>query len=204
MEPGLSQPPERDTSNCCSAGISCFFSNRNMTCEIVDIIDFTERRLARRIEVTAGIINLPIVMCFSAVLYLNGYSPTLMLGILFLLIPGLYLHEGSHYILQWLFSHKKPHIGFKFPFPYSALSSGCSITRNQAIICALAPLVLVTIALVVPALFVALLPKIIFLAWASIEVPTCYGDLYLIRRLLKHPNDVRLKNVNLRNVLFRN
>jgi len=171
---------------------------------VVDIIDFKERKLKRRVELTSGIINLPVVLVFGTILELNGFSLLLLLIIVALLVlPGLILHEGSHYLVQWFFSKEKPYFGFKFPFPFSALSPSSSITRNQAILCALAPVFIVTTILVIPALFAPLLLKILLLAWTSMELATCYGDFYLTYRLLKNPSDCRLKNVDNSNVLFK-
>jgi len=173
------------------------------TQNVIDIIDFKERKLKRKVELTSGIINLPIVLVFYTILELNGFSPLLLLIIVALLIlPGLILHEGSHYLFQWFFSKEKPYFGFKFPFPFSALSPSSSITRNHAILCALAPVFIVTTILVMPALFAPLLLKILLLAWTSMELATCYGDFYLTYRLLKNPSNCRLKNVDNSNVLF--
>jgi predicted Abi (CAAX) family protease len=108
-----------------------------------------------------------------------------------------------HYSFQWYFSREKPHLGFKFPYPYSALSPSSFITRNQAISCALAPALILTLILSIPALFTFLLFRVLLLAWASIELASCYNDLYFTYRLLKHPSNCLLKNVDLRNVLFK-
>jgi hypothetical protein len=171
--------------------------------DIIDIIDFHEPKLKRRVELTSLIISLPIVMASSIILELNGYTSRFILIILALLIPGIILHEGLHYLFQWYFSKGKPHLGFKFPFPYSALSPSSSITRNQAVMVALAPALILTPAIVIPALFAPFHIKILLLAWAFIELATCYGDFYLTRRLLKNPSNCLLKNVDLRNVLFK-
>jgi len=173
------------------------------TQDVIDIIDFKERKLKLRVELTSGIISLIIVLVFGTILELNGFSRLLILIVVALLVfPGLILHEGSHYLFQWFFSKEKPYFGFKFPFPFSALSPSSSITRNQAILCALAPVFIVTTILVIPVLFVPLLFKILLLAWISIELATCYGDFYLTYRLLKNPSNCLLKNVSNSNVLF--
>ena len=173
------------------------------TRDIIDIIDFKERKLKLRVELASGIISLLAVLIFSTILELNGFSNLLILIVVALFVfPGIFLHEGSHYFPQWFFSKEKPYLGFKFPFPFSALSPSSSITRNQAIICALAPFLILTTILVIPALFVPLLFKILLLAWAFIELASCYGDFYLTYRLLKNPSNCLLKNVNNSNVLF--
>jgi hypothetical protein len=173
------------------------------TKDVIDIIDFNEPKLKRRVELISLIISLPIVMVFGTILELNGFTTLLILIIIALLIPETIVHECLHYLFQWYFSKEKPHLGFKFPFPYSALSPTSSITRNQAILCALAPAFVITPILVIPALFAPLLIKILLLAWASIHLATCYGDFYLTYRLLKNPSNCVLKNINLSNVLFK-
>lgn len=173
------------------------------TQDVIDIIDFKERKLKLKVELTTAFISLLIVLVFGTILELNGFSRLLILIVIALLVfPGLILHEGSHYLFQWFFSKERPYFGFQFPFPFSALSPTSSITRNQAILCALAPAFIVTIIIIIPALFAPLLLKILLLAWTSIELATCYGDFYLTYRLLKNPSKCLLKNVNNSNILF--
>lgn len=171
---------------------------------VIGTIDFKEKRLKRRVELTSGLLNLPIVIIFGYLLELNDFPvPLLLIVIVLLIFPGIFLHEGSHYVFQWITSKNKPYFGFIFPFPFSALSPSASITRNQAILCALAPIFTVIVILVVPALFTPLLIKILMLAWASMELTTGYGDYYLTFRLLKYPPNSRLKNIDNSNVLFK-
>jgi len=170
---------------------------------MIDTIDFKEKKLKRRIELMSGLLILPVVIFFGTLLELNDFPAALLLIIIVLLIfPGLTLHEGSHYLFQWIFSKRKPYFGFKFPFPFSALSPSASITRNQAILCSLAPVFTVILILVVPALFTPLLIRILLLAWVFMELATGYGDYYLTFRLLKYSPNVRLKNIDNSNVIF--
>jgi hypothetical protein len=169
----------------------------------VSTIDLTEPRNARRIELGSSLIALFFIMVLGVLLSTSGHSPYWMLIVVVLLIPGILLHEICHYIFQWVFSGLKPRLGFKFPFPYSALAPNARITRNQGIFSALAPFLFVTPLLVLPSLFISFLPKIIFLAWASVEAATCFGDFFLIHWLLRHPKQLKLGNVGLSNALFR-
>ena len=171
--------------------------------QVVDIIDFTEPKLKNKVNLISGIGCLPVVMIFGILLAEKGYSEYLMFIIIFLLIPGIFLHEYSHFLFQWIFSRHKPHIGFTSSFPYSALSPASIITRNQAIWCALAPLFIVSFIILVLSIFVPFLFKLLLWAWASVEVVTCYGDFYLVNRLRKHPSDTVLRNVDLKNVLYK-
>lgn len=177
-------------------------SNTNNSNRPVATLDLTEPRNARRIELGSSLIVLVLVMFFGIQLSNSGYSPYWMLLVVLLLIPGIFLHEICHYIFQWKFSGIKPRLGFKFPFPYSALAPDAQITRNQGLFCALAPFLFVTPLLLLPSLFVSYLPKMIFIAWASVEAATCFGDFYFIRWLLKYPKQLKLENVGLSNVLF--
>lgn len=170
--------------------------------EPVSLINLTERRNARIIEIGSAAIALICVLIFSTILSANGYSTFWILLIVALLLPGTAVHELCHYCFQWIFSKEKPQFGFKFPFPYSALALNTRITRNQAIFCALAPFIIVTPLLILPAFFVSFLPRIIFLAWASIEIATCFGDFFLVRWLLKYPKNLQLGRLGISNALF--
>lgn len=171
--------------------------------DIIEIIDFQEPKLKRRVNLVTGIIALLVVMVFSTILELDGFTSLFILIVLGLLIPETAVHECLHYLFQWRFTKEKPHLGFKFPFPYSALSPTSSITRSQAILTALAPAFVITPILAIPAPFATFLLKVLLLAWASLALASCYGDFYLAYRLFKSPSDSRLKNVNLANVIYR-
>jgi hypothetical protein len=113
--------------------------------EPVSAINLTERDNVRIINFWSALIALLFVMGFSVVLMTRGYSTLWILLVVALLLPETAIHELCHYcFFQWAFSGQKPRIGFKFPFPYSALAPNARITRNQAVFCALAPFLLVT------------------------------------------------------------
>lgn len=170
--------------------------------EPVSVINLTERRNTRIIEFGSASIAIICVMGFGSVLSANGYSTLWILLIVALLLPGTAVHELCHYCFQWVFSGQKPYLGFKFPFPYSALAPGTRITRNQAIISALAPFIIITPLLILPTFFVGFLPRVILLAWASVEAATCFGDFLFVVWLLKHPKNLQLGRVGLSNALF--
>ena len=171
--------------------------------EAVSMLNLTEPRNARIIEFGSALIAILFVMGFVAVLSASGYSTLWILLVVVLLLPGTAIHELCHYCFQWAFSAQKPHFGFKFPFPYSALAPNARITRNQAIFCALAPFIIVTPLLILPAFFVNFLPKVILLAWASVEAATCFGDFFLVVWLLKHPKSLKLGRLGVSNALFK-
>jgi hypothetical protein len=177
--------------------------NKDRNLRIIDSLNFLDRRISWKIHIATAIISLIIIIISINILTINSLNSYYLALIVILLIPGTLVHEFLHYIFQWIFSHKKPYLGFKFPFPFSALSPNASITRNQAIIVALSPAFIMTTIITIPAIFIHLLPKIILLTWAFIELTTCYGDFYQVNWLRKYPIDVRLKNVNLVNVLYK-
>lgn len=169
----------------------------------VSSIDLTERRNVRKIELCSSLIALLFVMVFGFLLSTSGHSHYWLLLVIILLIPATLLHEACHYMLQWILSGLRPHLSFKFPFPYSALAPNARITRNHGILCALAPFLIITPLLVLPSLFVSSLPRLILLALASVEAATCFGDFFLVNWLLRHPKQLKLGRVGLSNVLFR-
>ena len=172
------------------------------TNNIIGIVDFREPKLKRRVELVSGLAALVAVMVFGTMLELRGFTALYILIIVGLLLPATLMHEGIHYLFQWHFSKEKPGLGFKFPFPYSALSPTSSVARNQAIVVALAPAFILTPCLVIPALLAPTLVRILLLAWASVELASCYGDFYITHRLLKCPSTCRVRNEHLRNILF--
>lgn len=172
------------------------------TPNIIEIIDFNQPKLKRKLILITAIMSLIIVLLFSVILQLNGFPPLLILNVIPFLVVTTIFHEALHYFPQWYFSKKRPHLGFTFLGPFSALSPDSSITRNQAILCLLAPTFVLTPIILISVLFASLFLKILLLAWASSELATSYGDFYLTHRLLKNPPNCLIKNVNNANVLF--
>lgn len=170
--------------------------------QAVDSLNLTERKHKNRIELYSSTLALLVVAMYSQILTVSGYSPYFLLIVVVLLIPGTLLYEVFHFLLQFALSGKKPQLGFKFPFPYSALAR-TRVTRNEAILCALAPFLFVTMILALPSLLLSSPSRLIFQAWLFIEIATCFGDFYLIVWLLKHSPNTKLGNVELINTLFR-
>jgi len=165
-------------------------------------LDLTEAKTARKVNLASGIIAILLAMLFGIRLSALGQSPYWILLVAFLLIPTTFVHEILHYLFQWLFSRSKPSLGFKFPFPYSALAPNTYITRNQGMFCALAPFIFITPILVLASLLMSPLVKELFWAWASLEAATCVGDFLAVSWLFRYPRYLKLANVNLSNVLF--
>lgn len=172
------------------------------TQDIIDIIDPNQPKFKRNLLLIYTIACLLIVVVFSKILQLNGFPPLLILLVIPLLIGGTFLHELFHYFPLWYFSRARPHLGFTSMGLFSALSSGSFITRNQAIVCALAPTFILTTIILITALFASFLLKILLLAWLFSDLVTSYSDFYLTYRLLKNPTNCLYKNVNNTSVLF--
>lgn len=164
-------------------------------------LDLTERQNARKIEVFAALVAL-IVVAISLIRFAVPKSSVLIAA--GLLVPAVFIHEMIHYSFQWLFSHERPRLGFKFPFPYSALAVGTRISRNQGVFCALAPFLFITLVLTLLSLCGDFIPKVIPLLLMCFHVASCMGDFLVINWLLRHPKDVKLGTVGLSNALFRN
>jgi len=169
---------------------------------LVASLDLFDPKNKLKVNIGSLLIALFVVMGFSVVLSHLGQSTYWLLLPGILLIPTTFLHEILHYLFQWLFSRSKPHIGFKFPFPYSALAPNTYITRNQGVFCALAPFLFITPILVLSSLFMNPLLKTLFWVWALLEGATCFGDFFAVLWLLRHPKHLKLANVNLSNALF--
>jgi hypothetical protein len=86
--------------------------------QLVSTLDLTQRRNALRIETFSALIAFLVVVIYVTLSSVYGYSPYLVLVAGLLLIPTVFLHELFHYVFQWLCSHQRPRLGFKFPFPY--------------------------------------------------------------------------------------
>jgi len=131
-----------------------------------------------------------------------GYPIYLILIAVGLLVPTVILHELLHFVFQWLFSHQKPRLGFKYPFPYSALSPNARISRNQGIFCAASPFLIISICLVLAAFFFNLNTKVILLSLAFIHIISCIGDFYFINWIRKFPSNSKLSVVGLVSILY--
>ncbi len=133
----------------------------------------------------------------------SGYSPYMFLWFIPLIIPAMVIHELVHAAFQWLFSKKRPQLGFKFPYPYSKLRPNSSISRNQGAFSALSPFLLITSVLIVVALFMNPILQVAVLTTFYLHTPTCSGDFHFTSWLLKHPKNTKLRVLGFDAVLFR-
>lgn len=134
---------------------------------------------------------------FNILQFLRNYSEIAIIGPLVLLGYSLAIlalvvciHEGIHGLFQWIFSHKRPDFGHVGINPYAALAPNVRISRNQGVICSLAPLVIITILGIglLPIIPVTILP--ILLAFTTFNAAISVGDLAVARWLLSYGGNV--------------
>lgn len=176
--------------------------NTRMNQKPISTIDLTQRNNRRIINTGSGFITIIVMLVFAFLLDNAGYPAQWLLLVLAILIPLTIIHEYCHFIFQWLFSGNRPHLGWKSMFPYSALATSARTTRNQGIICALAPLLTITPALVLLSMLFNPLPKLILLASASVEVASCFGDLFQVSWFIRHDRQLKWGRIGFANALF--
>ena len=113
------------------------------------------------------------------------------------------IHELIHYVFQWVFSKKIPELRYKKPFPYSKLRENSSISRNQGIVSALSPLIIITVGCVLFAIIVSPITQVILILTAWTHSLSCGGDIMSTNRLLKYPKDTRSRVEGCEVVYFR-
>ena len=122
----------------------------------------------------------------------SSYVSRLEVGalcILALILLGC-VHEGIHGTFLWIFSGRRPRFGFKTLNPYAALASGAFCTRNQAILCVLAPILIITILGGIALLYVPLAAIPILLLFVFTNVAISISDLIQSCWLLSRKHDI--------------
>ena len=169
---------------------------------IVATLDLFDQKNKRKVAFSSVIASLVLAWVFSGLLSGMGHSPYWLVLVVVALIPITFLHEGCHYLFQWRFSRRKPCFGFKWPYPYSALAPFAYTTRNQGILCTLAPCLLIPPVVLLISLSMNPLPKTLFWALASFEIVTCFGDFLTANWLTKYPGHLKWGRLNGANVLI--
>ena len=110
---------------------------------------------------------------------------------LFMMI--LIIHEAIHGIFFKLFDpNARIKFGYQTGMVYTS-SPGSRYTRNQYIVIALMPCLIISLALI--ALFPIVVPHLaLFDILTATHLSTCIGDFYLINQLLKAPKDVKVED----------
>jgi len=152
--------------------------------------------------VIASALLIPTMFVALWILIHAGYSSYIALPFFLLAIPAMFLHELIHAVFQWLFGKQRPQLGFKFPFAFSKLGPNVSISRNQGILSALSPFLLITSILVVTAFFVNPLAQVALIIVVYLHTSTCGGDFHLTHWLLRHPSNTRLRVEDMNTVMF--
>lgn len=165
-------------------------------------MNLTERKNKRIVNTGSTSIAIITVVVFSYALSNVGYPTYWLLLSLAIFIPLTLIHECCHFFPQWLFSGQRPYLDWASIFPYSALAIGARTTRNQGIICTLAPLIIITPVLVLLSMLFNPLWRLILLALASIEVASCFGDLFLVVWFVRHDRQLKWGRIGLANALF--
>jgi hypothetical protein len=112
-----------------------------------------------------------------------------ILAFILAFIAMLILHEGVHGVLFWLYSGQRPHFGLRWGYAYAS-APDWYFTRNQFLVIALGPLVLIS-------LFGILLMRLVPLGW----LPTLLflmimngagsaADMYTMVTCLYYPSDI--------------
>ncbi len=168
---------------------------------IVATLDLFNRKNKRKVAFLSVIASLALAWVFSILLSGMGRSPYWLILAGVALIPTTLLHEGCHYLFQWRFSRRKPGFGFRWPYPYSALAPFAYTTRNQGVLCCLAPFLMIPPVVVLVSLSMNQLPRMLFWALASFETVTCFGDFLTVNWLRKYPRHLKWGCLNRVNVL---
>jgi hypothetical protein len=129
--------------------------------------------------------------------------PALFRDLGFALIAVLILHELVHALFYWLFSSKRPRLGFQGLFPYAAAPSGVYFPRNQFIIIGLSPIVLITtvgllLMVIVPIAFV---PFLLF--FVAFNAAGATGDLIMAIQLMRISSDTVMEDKGSGVIIYR-
>ncbi len=141
---------------------------------------------------TAGLIAIISATILSQFNYSTMLIAVVVIGAVVGLPIVIIAHELSHFAFQWLFSHQMPLLGFHWPYPYSALSPGACVSRNQGIACALAPSGLITSFCILLFVMIPSDFSIIALVIAAIHIGTCAGDYFVVSLLARSPRCAKL------------
>jgi hypothetical protein len=150
----------------------------------------------------ALIISLPLAFSIAFVWAAYGYEIRDVAWYLVMVPPIILVHELIHGAFQWLFGKKRPRLGFSFPFPYSEAPTGVSVSRDQGVVTALAPFLVVCCCLL-PLPFVASpVLQVGILALFGLHTPCCTGDFRFAYVLMKYSRKTRVRTDGKANIIF--
>jgi len=115
-------------------------------------------------------------------------TQVLGIALIAILLYG-FIHEVVHGIFFRVFSHRRPNFGFKIN-PYTTLALGAFISRNQAIMAALSPLLIITLLGLIIWPFVPVTALPIVLLILSVNIASSICDLIQSGWLLHYSTNV--------------
>ena len=153
----------------------------------------SEKRKINNLSIAIAIILvIPSVIIISSIWLRTGYDILKLAWFILLILPMIPIHELIHGAFQWIFSKKPAKLGFAFPFPFSQMAYGVSISRNKAAIVALAPFLFFALLLILIPLANSIMQiGIVILFWFNTS--TCSGDFRFTSWLLKYPKSARIR-----------
>lgn len=170
--------------------------------QLVFQLDILEsRKSVIKINLLALVLSLPLMVFFTAAIYLlrednpktlftaAKSSPASTLYFLLTLAAIIILHEGVHGLFFWYYSKARPEFGLKLPLYAYAAMPGWYFPRNAFLTIALAPLVIIS---ALGLLLIPLLPKGLVLFTFLLllgNAAGAAGDLYMAFILLRYPPD---------------
>jgi len=169
--------------------------------------DESNKRVTYRLGIVmVGSLGIPVLLLSILILEANSIAYIAYFK-LFLFVPvaifTVLIHELVHYMFQWVFSKKRPILGYKSPFPYSKLRGNSSISRNQGIVSKLSPLIIITVGCVLLAITASPMTQVIFILTDYAHALICCVYIVSTNRLLKYPQDTRLRVEGYETVIFR-
>ncbi|WP_336885853.1 DUF3267 domain-containing protein [Staphylococcus pasteuri] len=118
-----------------------------------------------------------------------------ILSIIILYILIFTIHECIHGIFFKLFSpHQKVHFGYSSGMIYCAIPGG-QFTPMTFLISAIAPFMIITMILII-ALYSGVLPKFLFLFFATFHAGSCVGDFYWVIKMIQAPKNSTIETTD--------
>jgi hypothetical protein len=104
------------------------------------------------------------------------------------------LHEAVHGIAFWYFTRRRPTFGFKGFYAYAASPKGVYLPRQEYIVVALAPLLLLSLlgVILIPLVPLNALPILVFFLIGN--AAGAIGDVWVVGWLLREPPEILLQD----------
>ena len=129
-----------------------------------------------------GVHNLPLFKINS-----EQVGQIILWGLLFL-VGLVVLHEAAHGLFFRIYTGAMPKFAYKITYAYAA-APGWYIRRNAYRVIAMAPIFLLSGSVVLLSLFLPITWAATLILFASLNIASAVGDLYVYMRLLHLPED---------------